>query len=303
MKVLPFSLVLVLTTTSSLAQSSVVLTAYTSGNFRWKDVAGNTYSTAYQASYSYTQATVMITYGTNDTILTGTMTATNLKPNFAYQLKLSGFPSNEPAANENLGFSGRWWKEEWDGSKWANGCNLNDKRPGYFPNSNDVWYLLHKDDPDPSGTSPTGLKYRFAGYRPFDYFITHSNGNATVQFRMTDTYHVLWKTSQRTREADDGPVKCHTFDPDPGLQPAYETNYPESTVEVFGEWERLPRGEIHLRAGLYTLDFLLTEESFHESGGVSGGWAHAAHGEAQFTIVRPLIPIMGEYCPLRQRSS
>ena len=289
MKALPFLFALFLTTTSSLAQSSVILTAYTSGDFRWKDLAGNTYSAAYQASYSYTQATVMITYGTNDTILSGTMSATNLKPNFAYQLKLSGFPTDEPEANENLGFSGRWWKEEWDGSKWANGWNLNDKRPGYFPNSNDVWYLSHKDDPDLTGTSPTGLKYRFTGYRPFDYFISDSNGNATVQFRMIDTYHVLWKTSQRTRDADDGPVKCHTFDPDPGFQPAYDTNYPGSTVEIFGEWERLPPGEIYLAAGSYTLDFLLTEESFHESGGVSGWWAHAAHGQGRFTIVRPLI--------------
>ncbi len=42
------------------AQGSVTLTAFTSGSFRWMDVAGNLYAAAYRAAYNYTQATVVV---------------------------------------------------------------------------------------------------------------------------------------------------------------------------------------------------------------------------------------------------
>ena len=244
------------------------------------DVAGNLYSAAYRDSYSYTQATVVVTYRTNGCLLTGTLAATNLKPNFAYQFKLSGIPEAYPTANENLGFSGRWWKEDWSGTDWVNGWNLNDKGTGYFPTPNDLSYLALKDEPD--ATSPTGRKYRFTGYRPFDYFITDSNGCATLVFAMRNTYHVLWKTTQLQPVAGDGPIKTHDFDPVPGT-PAYDADYPASTVAVYGEWERLPVDGILLAPGSYTLEFLVTEESFHESG-LGGWWAHACRGLAQFSI-------------------
>jgi len=133
----------------TLADGRVELTGYTTGQFRWKDVAGNIYATNYQNSYSYTQATVIVTYSTNATILTGTMIATNLKPNFAYQFKLIGLPEVASNANENLGFSGRWWKQDWEGTDWSVGWNLNNKDDGSFPNPNDIWYMDHKDDLPP----------------------------------------------------------------------------------------------------------------------------------------------------------
>ena len=98
------------------AQSTSTLAGATSGNFRWKDVAGNAYSTDYRTDYSYTHAHVVVTYTTNATILSGTLTASDPKPNFAYQFKLSGEPETDPTGNENLGFSGRWWQESWNGS-------------------------------------------------------------------------------------------------------------------------------------------------------------------------------------------
>lgn len=267
-------------------EETVTLTGLTTGMFRWMDVGSNLYSDAYRETYSYTQALVRITFVTNDTLLCGTLTATNLKPNFAYQLKLSGLPEDAPAANEALGFSGRWWKEEWGGTKWINGWNLNDKGTGSSPTPNDQAYLSLRDVTDPS--SPTGRKYRFTGYRPFGYFITDADGAATVTFTMRDAYHVLWGNWQGAPSANDGPLVWHMFDPDPASHPAYTTNYPATTRGVFGEWERLPKGKVYLASGTYRLDFQITEESFHESG-LGGTWAHALLGEATFTIVQPMI--------------
>jgi len=269
-------------------QTTVTLEGYTTGAFRWKDIGGNLYRTAYQTSYSYTQALVQVTYSTTGTVFYGTVTAANLKPNFAYQVKLSGFPESYPEANEDLGFSGRWWKEEWNGTEWANGGNLNTKGDGSFPNPNDVWYMAHKDDLYTNDSLQ--LKYKFAGYRPFDYFITDSNGNATVDFMMRDTYHVLFGDWQGAPGVNDGLMTWHSFDPDPAAHPAYDTDDPATTNGVYGEWERLPKGKIYIAPGDYRLDFVLTEESFHESG-LGGTWAHAVHGPILFTIVRPVITV------------
>lgn len=264
------------------ADGRLELTAYTTGQFRWKDIAGNIYATNYQNSYSYTQATVIVTYSTNAAILSGTMVAANLKPNFVYQFKLIGLPEVDSNANENLGYSGRWWKQEWEGTDWSVGRNLNNKGDGSFPNPNDTWHMDHKDDVNTS--TPIGKQYRFTGYRPFDYFITDSSGCATLNFAMVDAYHVLFGSWQGSPGVNDGPMKSHSFDPDPAVQDAYDTNYPASAAGVYGEWERLPKGEIYIAPGDYTLDFLITEESFHESG-IGGGWAHMGHGMAQFSIV------------------
>ncbi|MDA1085501.1 MAG: hypothetical protein O2901_00590 [Verrucomicrobia bacterium] len=263
--------------------ATVELAGYPTGSFRWMDTARNVYGAAYRGGYSYTQASVVITCAMTGTVLTGTMSATNLKPNFTYQLKLSGFPEADPTSNINLGLAGRWWKEDWNGSSWANGWNLNNKGNGSFPNPNDDWYFANRDAT--SATSPTGKAYRFTGYRPFDYFITDEQGNAVLGFAMMSAYHVLYKTDQRVRSSSDGPIKHHAFDPDPSAHDAYDTNYPASTVDVFGEWERLPADRVGITPGDYMLDLLITEESFHESDEHAGFWAHAMHGVAPFTIL------------------
>ena len=110
------------------------------GDYRWLDVANQPYSTTYRDSYNYTQATVSATYTTQGAALTGILQAENLKPNFAYQLKLVGTPGT--SSNEQIGLAGRWWQEEWDGTAWTNGQNLNDKGTGSSPNPNDVALFL-----------------------------------------------------------------------------------------------------------------------------------------------------------------
>jgi hypothetical protein len=106
-----------------------------------------------------------------------------------------------------------------------------------------------------------------------------------VTFDARSSYHVLWKTTQRAPAAGDGRVRSRSFEvtlPDPAG--AYESAYPETAVEVFGEWERLPAGGVMLAPGDYTFDFVLTEESFH-GGGLAGGWASAVGAGASVTIV------------------
>jgi hypothetical protein len=241
------------------------------GDYRWLDVANQPYSATYRESYNYTQANVSVDYDTQGTTLIGTLQAVNLKPNFAYQLKLVGTPGTP--SNELIGLAGRWWQEEWDGTAWTNGQNLNNKGDGSSPNPNDLVYFSRRDITD--ATSPTGLHYKFTGYLLFEYFITDEQGDATVLFETGSCYHVLWKTTQRSHTVDDGPIKTTTFTAGTS-SPAYDVNYPEQTISLFGEWERLPIGGVPLSSGEYIAQLVLTEESFHGDGGqYAGNWAGA----------------------------
>jgi len=259
------------------------------GDYRWLDIANQAYSDWYREGegdadydgYNYTQAAVSVDY-TGGSMLAGTLTASNLKPNFAYQLKLVG--TADTAANERIGLAGRWWQEEWNGSAWSNGRNLNSKGDGSSPSPNDVTYFSRRDTPD--ATSPTGKHYRYTAYLVMDYFVTEEDGGASLGFAADSSYHVLWKTSQRLHAADDGPQKADTFDPDPCLHTAYDVDYAENTVTIFGEWERLPVGGVYLSPGDYTAQIILTEESFHgDGGGYAGNWAAAMGGGIDFSIV------------------
>ena len=83
------------------------------GNQRWKDIAGNMYAGAPDMTEAtgipgpYAGANVGIKYGVVGNQLKGTVTATGLKPNFAYQLKLEGSPSLDVWTNETLKAIGR----------------------------------------------------------------------------------------------------------------------------------------------------------------------------------------------------
>jgi hypothetical protein len=253
------------------------------GYYRWLDVADQAYAASYRSSYDYTQASVNVSYQVLGGDLQGKLVARNLKPNFAYQVKLVGDPDLDPDANENIGFAGRWWQEICDPSGCYSGRNLNTKcdsnpcpaYPEYNPN--DIVYLATRDDPN----------YRYTGYMVFAYFVTDGSGKATLQFRVDSSYHVLFKdypVNQRTWTPEDGPIETASFDPSTSSK-AYDFDYGLSTVGVFGEWEHLYVGAIHLRAGIYTCQIVLTEESFHGSGGTyAGNWAAAMGGTISFEI-------------------
>ena len=129
-------------------------------DYRWLDVADQVYSAAYRGDFTYDSAQVSVYYEERDLTFNGTLTAVDMKPNFAYQVKLVGEPGTD--ANERIGLTGRWWQEEWNGTAWVNGKNLNDKDDGSSPNPNDDLYFARRDVVDT--TSPTGFKYKYVGY-------------------------------------------------------------------------------------------------------------------------------------------
>jgi hypothetical protein len=253
------------------------ITTWPGTPFRWLDIADFPYSSTYQSSYTYAQANVTLNYDSSDVTFSGTLTATGLKPNFAYQIKLVGFGSNssDPQkfwTNEQLGYAGRWWRAQPD--------------PG---NSTDADYEANKDDPDSL----------YQGYLLFAYFVTDGQGSATVPFSANSSFHVLWATpdstnpgtGHRTPGVNDGPVTDYSFTASPAVNPsAYAIDYGVATVGIYGEWQstRALPGELILSPGTYLCQFILTEESFHQSG-LGGGWASAMGAEAQFEVV-PVPP-------------
>ncbi|MBT7301861.1 MAG: hypothetical protein HN849_20215, partial [Victivallales bacterium] len=55
---------------------------------RWRDVKYNLYAATYRASYTYDQARVAAFYEERADTFVVQLVAKNLKPNFAYQIKL-----------------------------------------------------------------------------------------------------------------------------------------------------------------------------------------------------------------------
>jgi len=235
--------------------------------FRWMDIADKLYSNNYHATYTYQNATVTVEYDSTSTTFSGTLTATGLKPNFAYQMKLVGDPSKSVWTNEQLGYSGRWWRVQ--------------PNPG---NSTDADYDNNKNNPD----------YIFQGYLLFDFFITDEQGSATINFTADSSFHVLWATPDSTgngtghrfRGPNDGPVRYYDFIASPDKNPyAYDADYGSAHVGVYAEWEpgRVLPEELILSNGTYDCQFILTEESFHQTG-LGGNWAGAMGADILFAI-------------------
>jgi hypothetical protein len=219
---------------------------------RWKDIATNLYSESYQDTGLYEHATVTATFNTcGESTFAGHLSAEDLKPNFAYQVKIVGKPERlwgeegDDKTNENIGYTGRWWRVT--------------PNPG---NSNDQDYEAHHDEPG----------YIYEGYLVFDFFVTDRFGRAELDFATESSYHVLWWEHQRTRGACDSPVKWSTVT-GYATDPAYDADIDSVEVGVYAEIERLCHGETTLPEGFYNCRFLLTEESFHQSGEDEGYWA------------------------------
>lgn len=248
--------------------SAVDVTTWPPAPYRWRDIGTNLYAQSYQDTYLYDDAVVTVAYhpcaGLN---FVGHLSAANLKPNFAYQIKLVGKPTGlwgddgDDAANEMLGMTGRWWRTQPNAG-----------------NSNDADYLANHDNPD----------YIFEGYLLLDFFVTAPDGTAEVDFALDSSYHVLWWEHQRSPGVCDSPVKWSTIGGS-ATDPAYATDITEATIGVYAEIERLCTGQTSLPLGAYRARFLLTEESFHQSGDSEGYWASAmAYDDLQFEIVATL---------------
>jgi hypothetical protein len=237
-------------------------------NNRWMDIADNLYSSAYQGSFNYAQSSVIVSYKNTSGSFSGTLTATGLKPNFAYQMKLVGDPEMDNWSNEQLGYAGRWWRVQ--------------PNPG---NSDDTDYESNKDDPN----------YIYQGYLLFDFFSTDQQGNATVNFIVNSSYHVLWATNDSTGTGtghkdpgtNDSTVIYYDFSASPAINSAaYSTDYGSAHVGVFAEYEpgRALPGQLSLAMGEYQFTFILTEESFHQNG-LGGGWATVLQHVVNLTAI------------------
>ncbi len=255
-------------------------------NLRWWDVASNVYDIAYSSAYTYDDATVSLTYGTggDPVTLTGHLNAVNLKPNFAYQVKLEGKPTGtwgndgDDAANENIGFLGRWWRVQ--------------PSPA---NSSDADYLAHRDDP----------AYIYIGYLLFDFFITDSAGGAEVDFALDSSLHVLALDSQSSPGACDTPFQWRTVTGSAG-DPAYPADVGPTDVGVYGQQEsgRPCYGEAVMAPGSYNCQFILTEESFHQSGVGSGNWASVmAFDQLHFDTSAATLPDAHDYVDIGNPAS
>ena len=241
-----------------------------SGLYRARDIADNDYAARFYtapgapdyAASDYSGARISVTFQRTGRFLEGSLDARGLKPNFAYQIKLVGMPSAEFGAagddvsNERIGYAGRWY------------------RVG-VGNASDAQYRACRADPQ--------CRDVYEGYLVFDFFITDRLGSATHHFVADDSFHVLWRDCPSAHPM----TGCQA----PGARPTvyqdvvalaatgygYDRDSTTWNIGVFGEVERTAP-QSYLSDGEYRSRFVLTEESFHESG-IGGNWASVV-GEA-----------------------
>lgn len=260
------------------------------GNQRWRDIAANPYSDAASAAYSYDGAQVSIIYETLAPTFMGGILGSKLKPNFAYQLKLAGKPTaNWGAAgcdltNERIGYAGRWYVNVYTNIPGTGEYAWFDGR-----NSSDTEYATLKAS---EFFDEDGKLYVFEGYLFFDYVVTDANGAFARDFALDSSFHVCWKTSQRTPGANDSQPTFYTVLAK-RASTWYVRNYKNASIGIFCEGEpgRAAPGECALDDGLYNARLFLTEESFHESATGSGYWATVmAIDEVVFEIDSTVTP-------------
>lgn len=239
---------------------------------RWLDVAGAPYEDAFRIPRFYEPSErrhVRVEWASQAETFRGRIIARGLKPNFAYQLKLTGragvMPGDstpESLASRRLGKLGRWWAMD-DGSNLADG-------------EVEIWLKAGRD---------------IRGYILFDFLVTDRDGDCIHDFALDSSYHVLWRSDQRKRHRTDSPhrkvrVDRGQYGYGPSGAPAPET------VLLFAEKEEpRPRpGNVALPPGEYPVLFNITEESFHanqktrvEDGGF---WAQVLEGPVDFSVDR-----------------
>jgi hypothetical protein len=225
--------------------------------FRWKDIADNVYQQSYMDAFSYGSPSVVVRvdYEMVSNTFQGMLEGTNLKPNFAYQMKIVTNPTAKfvaelsPAEYRTLqavASIGRWW----------------DMTTGQV-------------------NPPYNAAHQMQSYLLFDHFETDNFGNVTKTFYADSSFHVLFTGS--------GYYKPVTSVVNPAGPPpndvAYSTPYPTAqTITVGAQNEHGTPGSTFLPAGHYEgLVFLLTEESFHQNG-LGGNWASAMACEILFDI-------------------
>jgi hypothetical protein len=204
--------------------------------------------------HNYAGANVSFQYTTPATgKLTGTITATGLKPYATYQLKFNGKPTCQYGAagndvlNEQIGYMGRWWD---------NTTNSNTNDAGYLANS-----IYH------------GGTHCISGYLVWGYITADATGAATKVVTTDSSYHVLWCSGGTCGQSNNSQLAF--------LDPAHPALNLCSAGNVNGEIERGSCGSMTFASGTYKLGMILNEESFHMG---PGTWTAVMGGDIEFNI-------------------
>ncbi len=234
-------------------------------NERHMDVGGRAYSRKFISSFSYSDPNlnrpdVVLEYLAEAETFIGSLTASGLKPNFAYQMKLVGIYEDRQSF-ERIGYLGRW------------------RLPGSGTNFSDSDY---------EAFAPKDL---VESYLLFDFFLTDGQGQARKEFYADSSLHVLWNATTQGWPSATQPLPVPAVrtgtradiyaNPNPDLSTQYIHAQSES-----GIWyaDRLPTGTAFLPSGTYRAVFVLAEESFH-SYGDGGHWATVMSVPVQFEVM------------------
>jgi len=230
---------------------------------RWSDIAGNYYSSEFIRNFSYMAApapdapTVYVQWQQQGPRLRGRIEARNLKPNFAYQLKLGGDFARDRQGFEYIGYAGRW------------------RLPGRGTNYTDADY------------ENFAAKDQVEAYLLFDFFVTDADGNAQRDFELDSSLHVLWNARQRQRGVAETDMVEFTVNASDARH--YARPKPGSSSEVlwaereYCRYSRL-KTQTRLPAHTYHANLVLTEESFHSIDKDGGYWATVYTLPISFTI-------------------
>ena len=231
---------------------------------RWIDVADNPYAAFVEGTqkFDYAKAQVVLHYAKTPPVpyFLGRIEARGLKPNFSYQLKLTGKPDKgiwgwgaqgDEWANEQLGFAGRWFCGH---PVHKSGTNFDDNHfREYYQNA------------------LPGAEHNIGGYVYMGEFVTDGQGNADVQFWGEHPYHIKWLSWQGGAKnvwAGQSVLDTTNY--------AYGNDIPApSAVSAYYENEPGRTQPLTLAPGHYNTRFVITEESFHNpvnARGQGGYW-------------------------------
>ena len=227
---------------------------------RWSDIAGNHYGDSFSKAFRYANEDadgpqVWVRVEPEGDTFRGRLEARNLKPFFAYQMKLMGDHSKGVKQFETIGYLGRW------------------RLPGDGTNYTDSQYRGYDD------------KASVRAYLLFDFFVTDAKGNAIREFALDSSLHVLWVERQRSGMSEDMiPIEVLPSDPD-----VYTKPKPTATIErIWAEREHVRYASedqiTRLPAGKYEAVLALTEESFHTIDRDGGYWSTVLELPVSFEI-------------------
>jgi hypothetical protein len=217
----------------------------------------------YAYQHDYSGASVAFTYNTPaSSKLTGTVSATGLKPYATYQIKFEGRPvcaeaGGNDTANEYIGYKGRWTCVSGIGTCAGDALARNRTDGQYAANK-----ALAAGDPN---------KECIVGYLVWDFFTADASGAANKVVATENSYHVLYANGGTCDSTDNSHLGF--------LDPAYPTVKFCPAGDVGGQLERGTCGGMTLNSGTYDLKMTLTEESFHQ-----GSWATVLQKNINFTI-------------------